>query len=153
MDPTILQSYFDRLLAGDPLLLGIVGGLSSLLLILLLVRVSRRVALRRAPRLELSSFQLSPLGRDASLKVRNLGEVVTLTQLLIYGREDVAVKNTVAGHTLPTGGSYRILLESSGEARLAADFEVEFIYATAGRKAYRQRFRLNPVEEVKLKKA
>jgi hypothetical protein len=148
----MLQTYLDRLLAGDPVLLGIVGGLALVLLILLVLRIGRRAALRRAPRLELSAFQLSPLGRDALLKVRNLGEAVTLTQLSIYGRQDVAIKNTIAGHVLPPGSSYRILLESSGEARLRADFEVEFVYATAGRKAYRQRFRLDPVEEVKLRK-
>ncbi|RMF03987.1 MAG: hypothetical protein D6772_01305 [Bacteroidetes bacterium] len=153
MDIAIIEQYADRLLAGDPLLLGIAGGGVLLLLSVLMVRATRRAALRRAPRLRIDAFQLSPLGHDASLKISNVSEPLVLTALLIHGRQDVVVKNTVAGHTLPTGGTYRILLESQGKERLAADFEVEFFYTTAARKAYRQRFQLKPVKEVKLVKA
>jgi hypothetical protein len=103
-------------------------------------RRRKRKARKVAPTLSLQSFQISPLGRDAYLKVLNNGQTAQITNLKIKGRRDIAVKNAVAGHQLPQGESYRILLESTGQQKLDHNFSMELSYIDQLGNVYQQMF-------------
>ncbi len=106
-------------------------------------RRRKRRALQLAPSLSLDAFQISPLGRDAYFKVLNNGQPARLSLLQIKGRNDVAVKNAVAGQELQAGESYRILLEATGSRKLSSDFTIELSYVDAAGNVYQQAFALN----------
>ena len=50
--------------------------------------------------LQLHTFQIAPLGRDAFLKIQNTSEPVTLTKMEFLDRQNIRVKNAIAGHKL-----------------------------------------------------
>jgi hypothetical protein len=103
-------------------------------------RRKKKKARQVAPHLSLQGFQISPLGRDAYLKVRNSGQPAKLTGLDIQGRRDIAVKNAVAGHEMPPGETYRILLESVGQTKLNNNFTIELTYMDQLGNVYQQFF-------------
>jgi len=126
-----------------------IGG-GGLVLILVLASVlspgkrrKKRQAQQAAPLLSLDTFQISPLGRDAYFKVQNNGQPARLSLLEIKGRDDIAVKNAVAGHELQTGESYRILLEATGKEKLNTDFTIELSYLDTFGNVYKQAFPLS----------
>lgn len=126
-----------------------IGG-GGLLLILALAsllstgkRRKKRQAQQAAPLLSLDAFQISPLGRDAYFKVLNNGQPARLSLLEIKGRDDIAVKNAVAGHELQSGESYRILLEATGKEKLSTDFTIELSYLDTFGNVYKQAFPLS----------
>ncbi|MCB0636198.1 MAG: hypothetical protein KDC54_06255, partial [Lewinella sp.] len=82
----------------------------------------------------------------------NTGEQATLSSARILGRNDVLVKNTVAGQQIPSGGSYSLLLEAASSQRLQANFFVELVFVDEHRRAYEQTFTLNPPGTQKLKR-
>ncbi|MCG8329238.1 MAG: hypothetical protein MI974_16200 [Chitinophagales bacterium] len=118
------------------------------LFIILLIAISMMSGKRRrkkkaktvAPRLSLQGFQVSPMGRDAYLKVLNNGQLAHITDLSIKGRRDISVKNEVAGHQMPSGESYRILLESVGAEKLSNNFTIELTYMDQLGNVYQQNF-------------
>ena len=127
---------------------GFIGGGIALILILAASLSAsklrkKRKARRVAPSLELDAFQISPLGRDAYFKVRNNGQHAKLSNLSVKGRNDVAIKNAVAGQELQAGESYRILLEATGSQKLKNDFTIELSYVDLIGNVYQQRFALN----------
>lgn len=106
-------------------------------------RRRKRQAKRLAPRLVLEAFQISPLGRDASFKVQNTGQTARLYTLSIKGRNDILVKNAIAGHEILGGETYRILLEAAGQKKLDAGFTIELSYLDQMGNVYRQAFPLS----------
>lgn len=152
MQDLIPTSWLDAtgLSAEQLLLLG--GGVALLLFVVWpLVAAIRRSRVRRAPTLAITSFQIAPLGRDAFLKLHNPSEAITLTAVQLHGRTDVQVKNAVAGQQLSHQGDYRLLLEATEDQRLTADFDIEFTFANADRRSFKQRFSLNPIQQVSFK--
>jgi len=123
----------------------LVIGVVMLLLIVIPASLSGRRKKRREkvkPNLVLESFQVSPLGRDAFLKIKNEGEVATLTSLFVRGRRDIIAKNAFAGHKGERGKIYSILLEATAEEKITNNFTVELTYFDQMRNVYRQAFDL-----------
>ncbi|HQU59923.1 MAG: hypothetical protein KDD02_02295 [Phaeodactylibacter sp.] len=123
------------------------GGILIILLLMLSLaagkRRKKRQAKRIAPQLILDTFQISPLGRDAYFKVQNVGQTARLHNLTIKGRNDILVKNAVAGHDILSGESYRILLEANGGKKLDSSFTIELSYIDQLGNVYRQPFALS----------
>lgn len=123
-----------------PLHWGVISGVLLLLIALPFIlsgrRKRKREQVKPLPALEL--FQISPLGRDAFLKIKNNGEVATLTSLFVRGRRDIIVKNAFAGHELERGKVYSILLEATADEKISANFNVEITYFDQMRNVYRQ---------------
>ncbi|MBK7870889.1 MAG: hypothetical protein IPJ74_09470 [Saprospiraceae bacterium] len=124
----------------------IIGGVLLLLFVVLPLASSRRRKKRRdkvAPKLMLEAFQVSPLGRDAFLKIKNNGESATFTSLFVKGRRDIVFKNAFAGHQLDKGKTYSILLETASQEKITHNFIVELTYFDQMRNVYRQTFDLS----------
>ncbi len=119
---------------------GVLIGILLLLVSLPFILSGRRKKKREQvkPLLALESFQISPLGRDAFLKIKNNGEVATLTSLFVRDRRDIIVKNAFAGHELGRGKVYSILLEATADEKINVDFNVEITYFDQMRNVYRQ---------------
>jgi hypothetical protein len=124
----------------EPLHIAIASAVLLLLLLILFFRASRRKQRRRllAPALLLESYQVSPLGRDAFLKIKNTGEMATFISLTMKGRQDIAIKNAFAGHQLEKGKSYALMLEATTSQKLNADFTLELTYMDTAGNVYRQ---------------
>jgi len=137
----LAKSY---VLESGPIEWAAAGGISIILILAISLMSSKRRKKKRArnvaPQLSLQGFQISPLGRDAYLKVLNTGNSAQITGLDIQGRKDIAVKNAVAGHQLPSGESYRILLESIGQKKLSNNFTIELTYMDQLGNVYKQFF-------------
>ncbi|MCB0570309.1 MAG: hypothetical protein KDC66_11120 [Phaeodactylibacter sp.] len=122
------------------------GGFIILLLMISLAtgrRRRKRQARQVAPKLVLGAFQISPLGRDASFKVQNIGQTAKLYTFSIIGRNDILVKNEVAGHEILSGETYRVLLEAAGNKKLDTGFTIELSYLDQMGNVYRQSFPLS----------
>lgn len=118
------------------------GGLGLLLLPFLLT-ISSRKKKRIAPyptHLAFHTYQAAPLGRDALLKVKNTREDVVLLSVAVKGTDEIEVKNALAGHELPSGKVYGILLEATGKDRMLPDFELILTYTDGARNVWRQSF-------------
>lgn len=122
----------------------IAGAFLLLIFIIIAVNAAQRRKRREkvAPKLMLEAFQISPLGHDAYLKIKNNGEPATLTSLFVRGRRDIVFKNAFAGHQLERGKTYGILMETASPEKIAANFSVELTYFDAKRNVYRQSFDL-----------
>ena len=122
-----------------------IGGVLLLLIIIVRVRkASRKKRLKEiAPSLSLHAFQIAPLARDAFFKVRNTGEIATLTALNIKGRKDILIKNAVAGHQIEKDKVYSILLEAGATEKIRKNFQIELVYIDSGGNAYKQLFQLD----------
>lgn len=131
------------------------GVVIFLVLLLIVLNINRRTRKKRAflyaPRLFLESFQISPLGKDAYLKIGNMGASGTLTQFQVNGRQDLMVKNQVAGHKLERGEQYRILLEAAGQQKINSDFTFSLTYMDARQNVFQQEFDLRKKSAQKAK--
>lgn len=124
------------------------GGFVVLLLFRWIIKRSKRSKkitprsqnITQSPVVKLYSFQIAPLGRDAFLKVQNTGELATLTKLEILGRDNIRVRNAVAGHKLAKGKIYSILLEATGPNKIKDGFEVKITYMNSTGKVAVQSF-------------
>ncbi len=90
--------------------------------------------------LNLYTFQIAPLGRDAFLKVQNRGEEVTLTKLEILDRQNIIVKNALSGHKLSKDKIYSILLEAEGNSKITDGFSVQVSYLSNSGKVAMNKF-------------
>ncbi len=137
----------DYLATTGPMEWGIGGGGLLIFVILLSMSGGKRRKKRRAksvaPSLVINGFQVSPLGRDAYFKVYNHGQKAQLTGVNIRGKGHIHIKNAVAGHELQPAESYRILLEATGNKKIARDFIIELTYMDQLGNVYRQDFPLN----------
>ncbi|HMO39023.1 MAG TPA: hypothetical protein PKC76_15275 [Saprospiraceae bacterium] len=121
--------------------------LSAVIVLCILIPILSRRARRRrrqrfAPQLVLEVFQISPLGRDAFLKIKNNGETATFTSLFVRGRRDIVFRNALAGHELEKGKTYSILLEATAQELISPNFSIEITYFDQMRNVYRQTFNL-----------
>lgn len=144
--PEWLQAYDSQTI----IIVGAGGLILLLILIWLLSKLFRSG--KKSQGIIVQSFQLAPLGRDAFLKITNPGDSVTLLFANIIGREDVIIKNEVAGQKIPAAGSYSILLEAAGEQRLNKNFSVQFTFVDEQKQTYHQVFSLDSLQSVSLKR-
>jgi hypothetical protein len=137
-----IKTFFQNL---TPVQTAVLGGVLLLLLIILPLsgRLRRKRRLRiYAPVIVLESFQISPLGRDAFFKIRNNGEIATLTSLFIRGRRDIVFKNSFVGHELHRDKSYSILMEATANQKIEENFSIELNYLDKVGNVYKQAFEL-----------
>lgn len=111
---------------------------------------------KSAPELKVHTFQVSPLGRDAFFKIRNDGELATLSELSFIGRSDIVVKNALAGHRIEKNKIYGLLLEAAAQNKIDPNFSIELTYLDKMGNVYRQAFELDtkvalPAKLVKVK--
>lgn len=121
----------------------VAGGGGVILLILISIirkRSKKRRFWRSAPQLTMEAFKISPLGRDAFVKIQNNGEMATLTTISFQGRNDIVVKNALAGHLLDKGKGYSILLETTGQKKMDDNFSIELRFMDVRNNVYRQTF-------------
>lgn len=130
----LLETAKSYLATTGPIEWSVAGGVLLLLIIALSSGGGRRKRKKRAksiaPKLVLQGFQLSPLGRDASLKITNMGGTAKITKLKlkVKNKQNINIKNEAIGHEMPTGASYRILLESGDGRKLDTNFIIEVNY-------------------------
>jgi len=121
-----------------------VAGGGGFMLLIIVSSINKRVKKRRfwkmAPKLTMEAFKISPMGRDAFFKIQNYGQKATLTTISIQGRNDIIVKNALAGHLLDNGKGYSILLEANGQKKLDANFSIELRFMDNRNNVYRQTF-------------
>jgi hypothetical protein len=131
------------------------GVIIFLVLMFIVMNINRRTRKKRAflyaPQLFLESFQVSPMGKDAYLKIGNMGSPGTLTQFQVNGRQDLLVKNQLAGHKLERGEQYRILLEAAGSQKINSDFTFSLTYMDARQNVFQQEFDLRKKSAQKAK--
>ena len=96
-----------------------------------------------APELKVHAFQVSPLGRDAFFKIRNDGELATLSELAFVGRSDIIVKNALAGHRIERNKVYGLLLEAAAKNKIDPNFSIELTFMDKMGNVYRQAFELD----------
>lgn len=154
-DLNTVQTYFENLTIQQWY---IIGGIAFLVLVVL--PLFRRFRFRRrlrkyAPQIQLESFQISPLGRDAFFKIRNTGEQATLVSIFIRGRRDIVFKNAFVGHELPLDKSYSILMEATAKDKIEENFSIELNYLDKIGNVYKQSFDLQSksLKQPKLVKA
>jgi len=127
----------------DPL--WIAGGiLVILLLVIITVAINRgskrKQARENAPVLQISNWQIAPLGRDASFKIFNQGKVAFIDHLQFKNRYDIQIKNWLKGQQLDHGKSTRLLLESKPQTRIDKNLILEIDYRDQLGNQYRQSF-------------
>lgn len=117
-----------------------VGFLFFIIFLVFIAKSNKRksIARRNAPDLVIDAFQVSPLGRDASLRIKNHGEVATITHLQLKGRHDLKIKNWVAGQQLEKLKANRMFLEAQGINRIDENFMLEVDYTDRLGNQYRQ---------------
>ena len=106
---------------------------------------AKRNALRNqlkqyAPRLQMSSFQISPLGRDGFLKLHNSGEPAILKSLRVLKRHDLNIQDQYKDSRISKRKDYALLIEASGKDRIAGDFLIVLEYADEKGYTYKQTF-------------
>ena len=149
-----LQPYIKIL---SPEQWAVVGGIIFILFVLSRMRrgAKKRKKLKKvAANLVYHAFQIAPLGRDAFFKIKNTGELATLTGITIKGRKDILVKNAVVGHQLEKDKVYSILLETGSAAKIVENFTIELSYFDQGGNNFKQSFPLNQrtAKQAKLQK-
>lgn len=96
----------------------------ALILLWIIIRAIRRSGKKdRTPKvkLELQSFQLSPLKRDAFVKIKNMDGALVISKIEMPDNTNVYIKNDVNGHQMATGDTYSLLLESIGAEPIRKD--------------------------------
>lgn len=143
-----ISSKFDELLGlikgTEPLYLVI--GVAVMLLLILLPIILRSIKKGKAgkvkPDIVLKSFQISPLGRDAWLRLRNEGHLAVLQDVKVKKRKDILVKTNFKDVKMPSQGTTSLFLNALGEERIREDFELELLYIDSIGNHYRQKLRL-----------
>jgi len=125
----------------DPLWI-LAGILVILFIIILVIAINRGQqrsrARENAPLLQVSNLQIAPLGRDASFKISNQGEVAFIDNLQFKNRYDIQFKNWLRGQQLDKNKSTRLLLESKQKTRIEQDLILEIEYRDRLGNQYRQ---------------
>lgn len=144
--PEWLQAY-------DPQVLIVAAAifivLFTLLVIIVIIKISKK---SKTPLMQIKSFQIAPMGRDAFLKLSNPGERLTLLTLEILGRPDITINNQVSGHVLVQNANYNVLMESSGLAPIEASLHVLISFSDANNQTYKQHFSLDTLESKSIRK-
>lgn len=123
----------------------IIGGMTLLLFLIIVITIINRSqkkskARKNAPLFQISGFQVAPLGRDASCKITNQGEVAVIEKLHFKNRYDIQVKNWARGQQLDKNKSTRLMLETQKQTRISDDLILEIEYQDRLGNLYRQSF-------------
>ncbi len=103
--------------------------------------INNRKALRvlaKAPQLRLRRFQVSPMGRDASCQLKNMGPEAIISLIEIPNRPDLVIKNNYSGHRLGTNKDYRLLLEAEGKEIINKSIDLSITFMDVQGNTYRQ---------------
>ncbi len=122
------------------------GGFFILLLILIpvILRSVKKSKVRKiAPDFKLLSFQISPLGKDAWLRLRNDGHLAVLKDLQFKKRTNLIVKNAFRENKVGKGVTVSLFLQATTQDRIREDFAAEILYADAKGHLYRQTLKLD----------
>lgn len=119
----------------------------AVLAVIAIILLARRNALRNrlrqfAPKLTLSSFQVSPLGRDGFLKLHNSGEPAILKRLHIHRRNDLRVHERYLDSKIGKYKDYALLIEATGQDRMSDEFLLTLEYTDE--KGYTYRLVVDP---------
>ena len=90
----------------------------------------------------LHNFQISPLGKDAWLRLRNEGQLAVLKDLKFKKRNDIQTKTNFRDVKIGQGNTTSLFLHGIGQDRIREDFEVEFMYSDAKGHLYKQTLKL-----------
>jgi hypothetical protein len=142
----------------------VIGGTAFLLLLLPLFfrkkknnpgRKGKKVSGTAIPNFRLEAFQIAPMGKDAHLRIFNFGTTATLSTLAVQGRQDILIKNALAGHQVHSNTEYGILLEVNSLARITPDFKLHLTYMDEAGNVYQQLIELekNVIQKPKLIKS
>lgn len=150
-----IKTYIPEWLeAYDPQLVLAVGAGLLLLIVVFLIRgIVRAFSSKKVNHqgLMVQSFQLAPLGRDAFVKIQNLGTSVVLLSVNTSNPTNVTVKNQVAGQEIISNGTYSILLEASGNERINKQLNMIVLFADQDKNRYEQVFQLQNLETISLR--
>lgn len=116
--------------------------LLSIIIPIVLRSIKKGKADKVKPNLNLKSFQVSPLGRDAWLRLNNNGHLAILKEIKIKKRKDIIVSTDFRNIKINQSGTASLFLNANGEHRIRENFEVEFIYADSIGNLYKQRLNL-----------
>lgn len=120
-----LRTFIDQLTIQEWAYIG--GGLLFFLIIVLAIRRSgkKKKPITSTSNIRLHSFQIAPMGRDAFVKIKNIGEPVVISELKIIGRDDMVIKNAFAGQKMDQHKEYGILLEVNNNEKILPGFTLE----------------------------
>lgn len=137
-----ILSYLQNI---EPLYLAIVGGIFLLLVLIpiILRSMKKSKAGKVKPDLVLHSFQISPLGKDAWLRLRNEGQLAILKDLKFKKRQDIQSKTSFREVKVGQGNTTSLFLHAMTQERIREDFEVEILYADSLGHLYKQVLSLN----------
>jgi hypothetical protein len=129
----------------EPVYWAIAGGiLFFLILIPIILRsVKKSKANKLKPILVLHNFQISPLGKDAWLRLRNEGQLAILKEMKFKKRNDIQPKTNFREVKIGQGNTTSLFLHGTGQERIREDFEVEFLYSDAQGHLYKQVLKLD----------
>ncbi len=128
-----------------PMYWAIAGAILFLLILIpiILRSIKKSKANKIKPVLLLQSFQISPLGKDAWLRLRNVGQVAILKDLKFKKRNDIQSKTNFRDVKIGQGNTTSLFLHGMGQERIREDFEVEFLYSDAQGHLYKQVLKLD----------
>ena len=129
----------------EPMYWAIAGGVLFLLILIpiILRSVKKSKANKIKPILILHSFQISPLGKDAWLRLRNVGQLAVLKELKFKKRNDIISKTNFREVKIGQGNTTSLFLQGTGQNRIREDFDIEFLYSDAQGHLYKQVLKLD----------
>ena len=125
-----------------------VGGGAALLLLSIIIALTLRgvkksKARKIAPDLTFQAFQISPLGKDAWLRLRNTGHLAVLKDVKFKKRKDILVKGAFRENKIGTDTTVNLFLHATQQDRIREDFDIEILYSDAKGRLYRQNLKLD----------
>lgn len=90
--------------------------------------------------IQVQSFQIAQLSRDAFVKIKNSGDTLILTE--IETSPQVVIKNQYAGHHLTSGEEYRLLIEATPGTRIPSQVTMYISGLGTNGKSYTQKLLL-----------
>ena len=139
-----LDAIIPFLQSVKPMYWAIAGGVLFLLILIpiILRSIKKSKADKIKPILVLHNFQISPLGKDAWLRLRNEGQLAVLKDLKFKKRNDIQTKTNFRDVKIGQGNTTSLFLHGIGQDRIREDFEVEFMYSDAKGHLYKQTLKL-----------
>jgi len=139
-----LETILSFLQTIEPTYWAIAGGILFLLILIpiILRSIKKSKASKIKPILVLHSFQISPLGKDAWLRLRNEGQLAVLKDIKFRKRSDIQSKTNFREVKIGQGNTTSLFLHGVGQDRIREDFEVEFMYSDAQGHLYKQVLKL-----------
>lgn len=129
----------------EPMYWAIAGGILFILILIpiILRSIKKSKANKIKPALVLHSFQISPLGKDAWLRLRNVGQLAVLKDVKFKKRQDILSKTNFREVRIGQGNTTSLFLQGTGQNRIREDFEIEFLYSDAQGHLYKQVLKLD----------